>query len=78
MLLKCPRDGNHWSTYCPGHVIGYGPTAGKLWNIHHHVVPTSRSNSLMFGPLKKHLAGKNFAKDTDVKEAFSSQLEAME
>jgi hypothetical protein len=72
VLLKRPKVGNHWATYCPGLVTGYGPTAGKLWKILHHIVPISPSDSLIFQPLNKQLAGKNLAKDADVKRADTS------
>jgi len=72
VLLKRPKDGNHWAIYCPGHVTDYGPTTGKLWKTLHHTFPLSPSDSRIFEPLKKHLASKRLAKDTDVRQAVTS------
>jgi len=59
-----------------GLVTGYGTTAGRFWI----TLSTTRSPTQLFhffGPLRKHLAGKRYAIDADVKQAVTSWLDTL-
>jgi hypothetical protein len=58
-----------------GLVTGYGSVAGRSWNLPSCGPDLAPSDFRLFVPLKKHLDGKQFAADADVKQAFTSRLQ---
>jgi hypothetical protein len=70
-LLKGPKRSKSLDPTLPTTLVtGYSDVAGRLWT-----TPSPRLMSSDFhlcGPLKKHLAGKRFVIDADMKQAVTS------
>jgi len=52
--------------------------AGRSWNLPSCSSDLAPSDFRLFVPLKKHLDGKLFAADADVKQAFTLRLQAID
>jgi hypothetical protein len=61
-----------------GLATGYGYVAGKSWNLPSCSPNLAPCDFRLFVPLKKHLGGKLFAADADVKRAFTSRLQTLD